>query len=80
MGKLNLSTDEASLLKTYRVSSLTPRCVRPTLLCLRPLEVVCRKWEDVNHEAVNSVAGALTNAQGDTESDPLGLRRGSIAE
>ena len=44
------------------------------------IEAIYRKWEDVDHDAVNSVAGALTSTQGDAESDPLGLRRGSIAE
>lgn len=57
-----------------------PKVRKTNATPLATVEVVCRKWEDVNHEAVNSVAGALTNAQGDTESDPLGLRRGSIAE
>ncbi|KAF8512663.1 exocyst complex component Sec5-domain-containing protein [Hysterangium stoloniferum] len=61
MGKLNLTTDEASLLKAYRVSSLSPR-----------------KWEDVDHEALDSVAGVVAGAQGDAEVDPLGIRRGSV--
>ncbi|KAG6899205.1 hypothetical protein C0993_012333 [Termitomyces sp. T159_Od127] len=31
------------------------------------------KWEDIDHELGNSVAGALTNTTGDGEGDPLGL-------
>ncbi|KAG6861289.1 hypothetical protein C0995_001843 [Termitomyces sp. Mi166 len=31
------------------------------------------KWEEIDHELENSVAGALTNTSGDGEGDPLGL-------
>ncbi|KAJ1302060.1 hypothetical protein OPQ81_000894 [Rhizoctonia solani] len=55
MGNLNLSPDEASLLKAYRISSLNPRT-----------------WEDVDHEASDSLAGALPDAP-EFENDPLGL-------
>ena len=79
MVKLNLVSDEASLLKTYGVSSLAPKCV---IVSLRPISrwLLFRKWEVVDHEKVDTVAGALTGVQGDVEGDPLGLRRGSIPE
>jgi hypothetical protein len=38
---------------------------------------ICRKWEDVDHEFEDSIAGALTSpvgGGGDAEGDPLGLR------
>ncbi|KII91212.1 hypothetical protein PLICRDRAFT_173102 [Plicaturopsis crispa FD-325 SS-3] len=58
MGKLNFSTDEASILKAYKISSLAPT-----------------KWEEVDHDLEDSVAGALmsptTGVEGD--GDPLGL-------
>ncbi|KAG6848631.1 hypothetical protein H0H93_015369 [Arthromyces matolae] len=56
MPKLNFEVDEATLLKTYNISSLRPS-----------------KWEDIDHELENSVAGALTSTSGDGEGDPLGL-------
>jgi len=31
------------------------------------------KWEDIDHELEDSVAGALTNTSGEGEGDPLGL-------
>ncbi|KIJ39011.1 hypothetical protein M422DRAFT_781159, partial [Sphaerobolus stellatus SS14] len=61
MGRLNLVSDEASLLKTYGVSTLSPR-----------------RWEVVDHEKVDTFAGAVAGSQGDIEVDPLGIRRGSI--
>ncbi|KAH7345639.1 exocyst complex component sec5 [Rhizoctonia solani] len=59
MGNLNLSPDEASLLKAYRISSLNPR---------QGIET----WEDVDHETSDSLAGALPDAP-EFEGDPLGL-------
>ncbi|CAK5272889.1 unnamed protein product [Mycena citricolor] len=57
MPKLNFNTDEASLLKAYKISTLYPT-----------------KWEEVDHELENSIAGALaSNANGEGEGDPLGL-------
>jgi hypothetical protein len=37
-----------------------------------------RKWEDVDHDLEDSIAGALTNPTGggDGEGDPLGLGAG----
>ncbi|KAG6916419.1 hypothetical protein DXG01_006823 [Tephrocybe rancida] len=32
-----------------------------------------RKWEDIDHELEDSVAGALTSTSGDGEGDPLGI-------
>ncbi|KAH7105187.1 exocyst complex component Sec5-domain-containing protein [Auriculariales sp. MPI-PUGE-AT-0066] len=63
MGKLNLTLDEATLLKTYRISSLAPS-----------------RWEDIDHDAGGSVAGALSNEQREGENDPLGLLRGIDVE
>ncbi|EJD54829.1 hypothetical protein AURDEDRAFT_179883 [Auricularia subglabra TFB-10046 SS5] len=62
MPRLNLTLDEATLLKAYRVSSLRPG-----------------QWEDIDHEAGNSLAGALTSER-EGESDPLGLLRGIDVE
>ncbi|KAF9266066.1 hypothetical protein L218DRAFT_956455 [Marasmius fiardii PR-910] len=36
----------------------------------------CRKWEEVDHELEDSLAGALTNAGGEREGDPLGIGSG----
>ncbi|KAF8801103.1 exocyst complex component sec5 [Phlegmacium glaucopus] len=58
MPRLNLLIDEATLLKTYKISTLTPT-----------------KWEEIDHELEDSVAGALMSPSvgGDAEGDPLGL-------
>lgn len=58
MPLLNFDIDEATLLKTYRISSLSPT-----------------KWEDIDHDLEDSVAGAIMNPSGLTEGDgdPLGL-------
>lgn len=40
-----------------------------------------RRWEDIDHEAMESVAGTLAgSSQAELEIDPLGLRRGLKAE
>ncbi|KAL0576081.1 Exocyst complex component S5 [Marasmius crinis-equi] len=56
MPKLNFNVDEATLLRSYKLSSLNPN-----------------KWEDVDHELEDSVAGALANTSGEREGDPLGI-------
>ncbi|KDQ60180.1 hypothetical protein JAAARDRAFT_205190 [Jaapia argillacea MUCL 33604] len=57
-----LATDEAILLKRYKISTLEPT-----------------KWEEVDHDLEDSVAGALTGASGsEGEGDPLGL--GSVID
>ncbi|KAJ7096741.1 exocyst complex component sec5 [Mycena belliarum] len=58
MPKFNFNTDEAALLKAYKISSLYPN-----------------KWEEIDHELENSLAGALTStgANSDGDGDPLGL-------
>ncbi|KAF8970220.1 exocyst complex component Sec5-domain-containing protein [Flammula alnicola] len=58
MTRLNFDVDEAALLQTYKVASMTPT-----------------KWEEVDHELEDSVAGALLSPSsgGDMEGDPLGL-------
>lgn len=58
MPRLNFNIDEATLLKTYRISSLNPT-----------------RWEDVDHDLEDSVAGALMSPSGSTEGDgdPLAL-------
>ncbi|PPQ75995.1 hypothetical protein CVT26_005947, partial [Gymnopilus dilepis] len=58
MPRLNFDVDEATLLQTYKVGSLTPT-----------------KWEEVDHELAESVAGALLSPStaGEGEGDPLGL-------
>ncbi|KZP15940.1 hypothetical protein FIBSPDRAFT_1047870 [Athelia psychrophila] len=58
MPRLNFSTDEASILKAYKISTLAPK-----------------KWEDVDHDLEDSLAGALANSTGEGhgEGDPLGL-------
>ncbi|KAG7097587.1 hypothetical protein E1B28_004924 [Marasmius oreades] len=56
MPKLNFDVDEATLLRSYKLSSLKPT-----------------KWEEVDHDLEDSLAGALTNAGGEREGDPLGI-------
>ncbi|KAK7036624.1 Exocyst complex component S5 [Paramarasmius palmivorus] len=56
MPKLNFNIDEATLLRSYKLSSLNPE-----------------KWEDVDHDLEDSLAGALTNTGGEREGDPLGI-------
>ncbi|KAJ7637152.1 exocyst complex component sec5 [Roridomyces roridus] len=57
MPKFNFNTDEAALLKAYKISSLYPT-----------------KWEEIDHELENSLAGAITSTgNADGEGDPLGL-------
>lgn len=75
MPKLNFEIDEAALLKAYKISSLNPTWGYPILSHLfTQLNLGCRKWEDVDHELEDSVAGALTSSSGDGEGqDPLGI-------
>ncbi|KAI3602858.1 exocyst protein [Moniliophthora roreri] len=56
MPKLNFNVDEATLLRSYKLSSLNPE-----------------KWEEVDHDLEDSLAGALTNTGGEREGDPLGI-------
>ncbi|KAJ8087260.1 Exocyst complex component S5 [Marasmius tenuissimus] len=56
MPKLNFNVDEATLLRSYKLSTLNPT-----------------KWEDVDHELEDSLAGALTNTGSEREGDPLGI-------
>ncbi|KAH6909641.1 exocyst complex component Sec5-domain-containing protein [Coprinopsis sp. MPI-PUGE-AT-0042] len=58
MPKLNFDIDEATLLKAYKISTLTPT-----------------KWEEVDHELEDSVAGALLSptSGNESEGDPLNL-------
>ncbi|TFK20519.1 hypothetical protein FA15DRAFT_673418 [Coprinopsis marcescibilis] len=58
MPKLNFDIDEATLLKTYKISNLNPS-----------------KWEEVDHELEDSVAGALLSptSGNEGEGDPLNL-------
>jgi exocyst complex component 2 len=76
MPKLNLNFDEAAILKAYKISSLKPSC-DPFVLCLFAADSLPRKWEDVDHELADSVAGALVDAgakSSEMDGDPLGLR------
>ncbi|KAH9923300.1 exocyst complex component Sec5-domain-containing protein [Amylocystis lapponica] len=56
MARLNFDIDDADLLKTYTISSLSPK-----------------KWEEVDHEVDNSLAGSLTGTSSGEGEDPLGL-------
>ncbi|TFK49428.1 hypothetical protein OE88DRAFT_1703099 [Heliocybe sulcata] len=58
MGRLKLETDEATLLRHYKISTLEPT-----------------KWEEVDHDMGDSLAGALASptTTSDGEGDPLGL-------
>ncbi|KAF7972154.1 hypothetical protein HWV62_18804 [Athelia sp. TMB] len=59
MPRLNFSTDEASILKAYKIGSLAPK-----------------KWEEVDHDLEDSLAGSLANSHGGEvygDGDPLGL-------
>lgn len=58
MPRLNFDIDEATLLKAYKISTLTPT-----------------KWEEVDHELEDSVAGALLSptSGNESEGDPLNL-------
>ncbi|GBE87410.1 exocyst complex component Sec5-domain-containing protein [Sparassis latifolia] len=56
MGKLNFDIDDADLLKTYNISTLSPV-----------------KWEEIDHDADNSLAGSLTSSSNEGEVDPLAL-------
>ena len=66
--------DEAALLNKYRISTLSPKYVlfiHYTYSFTFPFFL--RRWEEVDHEKDNSLAGMLTGS-GEGEPDPLGLQ------
>jgi hypothetical protein len=75
MVKINFNVTDEALLKAYRIGSLAPTYVAKSFTRARPkLRGTCSKWEDVDHDASDSVAGALTGSVQDTDvMDPLGL-------
>ena len=70
MGKLNFDIDEASLLKTYGLSTLAPTYVSSGVCKLTVVErwASFREWEDIDHEL--DVPFIISDS--DTV-DPLGL-------
>jgi exocyst complex component 2 len=71
MGKLNFDIDEASLLKTYGLSTLAPTYVPQVQSRTVSEKWRHSEWEDTDHDLGVPLAGSVTS-DGDT-SDPLGL-------
>ncbi len=80
MPRLNLNVDEAQLLRTYQLSSLNPTYVTRHAHIWNVLDdLACRKWEEVDHELEDSVAGSMLSPTStadrdrEREGNPLGL-------
>ena len=75
MPRLNFDIDEADLLKAYKVDTLTPKWVQRNQSTLQYLTHLNSKWQEVDHDIEDSVAGAVLSPTSgiDLESDPLGL-------
>ena len=77
MVKINFNVTDEALLKAYRIGSLTPTYAVVYFIngdTAGNLQATCSKWQDIDHDVSDSVAGALTgNAQDTDVMDPLGL-------
>ena len=76
MSKFNLKVDEATLLKTYRISSLSPTYVFTAHITDHPHSAdFYSQWEDIDHDLTETIAGTLAASSPTGEGDPLGLGR-----